>query len=376
MKEEKEIILQNLEDMRRDNATVLHTVEHLRKEKKQMADDLEVISREHAELQRKKEELIRTMDHLQERQKKWTYAFEIGRTIFRTSTKRIGYLVISDIGKTWTALGSPFPGVSRRIRHGMLGGLWPANETSSFEISPSHSEKILPVNQVTLCIALSGRVWAWPLMTRFLDAQTYPHGVIHLCIQDSSQDPIFTAKVREWLEGCDYASYELIQTAPGKKGLADIERESVSRDVADVCVRIYAAFAKLCKTPIVFFLEDDVLPPDDVYPRLVNNLGGSIVSVSACYLHRGDSSVVAWYWSEDGKILPAPQRIGVAEIGGNGFGCVVMNGDFLRQATWSCVEPYKHYDHNFYHQVRQQQKTALLDWSCRCRHYTYALTWR
>ena len=32
----------------------------------------------------------------------------------------------------------------------------------------------------TLCIALSGREWAWPLLVSFLEEQTYPHENLHL----------------------------------------------------------------------------------------------------------------------------------------------------------------------------------------------------
>ncbi|MFH1670330.1 MAG: class I SAM-dependent methyltransferase, partial [Patescibacteria group bacterium] len=61
--------------------------------------------------------------------------------------------------------------------------------------------------EATLCLALSGREWAWPLTRAFLERQQFPHDKLHLIILDTSQEPLFSHQVRVWLGSCDYKSH-------------------------------------------------------------------------------------------------------------------------------------------------------------------------
>lgn len=229
----------------------------------------------------------------------------------------------------------------------------------------------------TLCIALSGRSWAWPLTAAFLERQTFPHDRIHLIVQDTSQNPQFGKMVRDWLAQSDYLSHAYVEHEVGIKGLAQMNREIMSRQVADACVKIYNRFARLCTTPLVFFLEDDIVPPDDAYLRLTDSLKESAVSVSGFYRHRLRNDALAWYWNKDGSFSHAIPLEGVTEVGGNGFGCVVMRGETLRRTVFTCHAPHWHYDLNFYHDaVEVRGSTALVDWSCICKHYLDADTWQ
>lgn len=296
-------------------------------------------------------------------------------TTFRQILRDSGYLMIGDMRRLWVACGSPFPKTTRAIRSHIFGSLWPIRPPVPVEDIPAtvpDTEK----PSVTLCIALSGRTWAWPITARFLETQTYPHSAIHLCIQDTSQDDAFHAMIRTWLDTCDYASAALMRTTVGQKGLADEDRDVYSRDVAATCSEIYQTFARVCTTPLVFILEDDIEPNADVYVHLTRHVGGTIASVAAWYLHRGNNDVVAWDVADDGSTFAVQPRFGISPIGGNGFGCVVLEGDTFRRGNFASAAPYHHFDFAFYAGLRASGKTALIDWSERCTHYASATIWK
>ena len=222
----------------------------------------------------------------------------------------------------------------------------------------------------TLCISLSGRAWAWPAMATFLTEQTFPHRLLHLVILDTSQNPEFSSMVKSWLDRSDYAGTTYLQEAVGPKGMADLPRAEVQNLVRDACARIYNRFARLANTTIIFFLEDDVVPPTDAYVRLASQFTEKTVSVSGLYRHRHSDNPVAWEWT--GPELPpefAVVKKGTTPVGGNGFGCVAVRGECLRRTVFHAGPPYRNYDHNFYHQtVLKDGMTALLDWDCLCEH--------
>ncbi len=230
---------------------------------------------------------------------------------------------------------------------------------------------------VTLCMALSGRTWAWPMTARFLEEQIYPHSDIRLCFLDTSQNRAFHRTVRKWLRNCDYGSFELQKMKVGEKGIAEKNRDEVWQTVAAVCSRIYQNLADRCESPFVFVLEDDIQPDTDVFVELMSHLGGNVASVSATYRHRKHDAFVAWNWSPEGTLLDVQEGKGVEAVGGNGFGCVVLDGALMRTGDYNYTAPCLNYDHNFYHHlVLDLKKTALLDWNCRCRHYAGPDSWR
>lgn len=225
-----------------------------------------------------------------------------------------------------------------------------------------------------LCLSLSGRLWMWPIMRTFLEDQQYPHTEIHLIILDTSQNPTFTAQVKQWVEGCGYGKVTYTEEAVGVRGLADLPRDEAIKEVCKACVKIYNRFPALSQSPVVFFLEDDVIPPLDAYVRLNDLLQPGIASVSALYYHREKPEPVCWNWDGDAAVFPKPQT-GVTPIGGNGFGCVAMWGTILRRTQFQCGPDWQNYDHHFYKDLQKEGGIALLDWDCVCRHYSNPNTW-
>lgn len=230
--------------------------------------------------------------------------------------------------------------------------------------------------QATLCLSLSGRRWAWPLMRDFLERQTFPHALIHLIILDTSQDPALAAEVREWLSRCDYPEVTYRAMEVGIKGVADLPRHEVAQEIGIACSTIYNTFARMAETPLVFILEDDVIPPDDAFPRLIRSFEADVISVSGLYWHRDKPKPVCWDWDENGRpVFPEPAS-GVRNIGGTGFGCLVIRGEFFRRTVFQAGPPFGNYDHNFFASLtRGTRYRALIDWDCLCRHYQSPEIW-
>ncbi|MBU0766172.1 hypothetical protein KKF55_00055, partial [Patescibacteria group bacterium] len=228
--------------------------------------------------------------------------------------------------------------------------------------------------QATLCLSLSGRKWAWPHTRTFLEHQTYPHKITHLIILDTSQDPEFGKEICTWLGSCDYADHTYIQEAVGPKNLADMPRHEVNKDVLHATAHIYNRFARLIQTRYAFFLEDDVIPPEDAYVQLLKHLKPNTVSVSGLYRDRLKGFPVAWEWTEN-SCRHIPMRTGVSAVGGNGFGCLVMRGTSIHGVVFRTGPNWYNYDHNFYLDLRDEPAEALIDWNCVCKHYTSANSW-
>ena len=232
------------------------------------------------------------------------------------------------------------------------------------------------LKHAVLCIPLSGRTWAWPLTTSFLEQQTYPHDLIDLVVLDTSQNNAFGTQVKGWLSQCDYRSHTYLQEAVGEPGIADLPRAQMTDAVCDACVRIFNCLRPYCTAPVALFLEDDVVPPQDAYTRLSALLGKEVVSASGLYRHRGNRKPVAWNWDEHGFPSFPKENRGITTIGGSGFGCIATRGDVVRSFQFSSEQPFLNYDHMFFRaMVRDGPWQALLDWSCVCRHYSSTQSW-
>lgn len=230
----------------------------------------------------------------------------------------------------------------------------------------------------TLCLSISGRKWMWPLTADFLTHQTYPHDQLHLVVVDTSQDKIFGQMVQEWLRCCNYEKRTYIPLSVGIKGLADLPRRTVKREVAKACAIIYNTFVPHCTTPWIFFLEDDVIPPLNAYPQLLQHFAEGIASVSALCMQRLSPHPIVWEWDHDGMPAKIPEaQEGITTVGGNGFCCVAIRGELIRETLFHSGPFDFCHDHNFYYQItRERRRKALMDWSCVCRHYVSPHEWK
>jgi|GEM_PF-2193188 len=230
----------------------------------------------------------------------------------------------------------------------------------------------------TLCLALSGRAWMWEETRAFLERQTYPHERTHLIVLDTSQNETFGLQVRLWLSRCTYAHQTYIRETVGQKSLADLPREEVTQSMSDACASIYNLFARRTHTPIVFTLEDDVIPPDDAFVRLSRTLlEQHAATVSGSYRHRLEPRLIAWNWAHDER---PTDIVGVGEgielVGGTGFGCMAIDGAVFARTVFQSGPPWRNFDTNFFRNlVCIEGGKTFVDWGCPCRHYVHANHW-
>jgi hypothetical protein len=223
----------------------------------------------------------------------------------------------------------------------------------------------LAAEAVTLFIPLSGRSRLWPELATFLDRQTWPHRQTRLVLFDSSQDPSFSEMVRRWIARCDYADVRHLCEGVGEPGLAERPRRDASRDVSLAMARIYNRMARETTTDYVWVLEDDILPPLDAGSKLMHGFDRNTASVSAAYWSRFSDAYVAW--GEDQQMI---RRLGhgLQTVGGNGFGCVVLRGEVVRNAVFTATLDFPAYDNAFYHRLSATDLVAKINWSVECEH--------
>lgn len=227
----------------------------------------------------------------------------------------------------------------------------------------------------TLCVALSGRHWAWPLVAGFLERQTYEHDLVHLILIDTSHDPEFGNMVRQWLARCDYRSYSYVTDTISRKGLADAPRSEVTKLVSHTLGRLYNRCAQLSSTALTLFLEDDMVPPDDAYPRIISHFGTEVLSVNAAYKSRKKNRSVGWLDAQGKEFSEQyPMGEGVSSVYGYGFGCSAIRTAYLKEHPFRSPEGLS-YDFDFYDCAQKQRWKTLVDWNCICKHYQDADTW-
>lgn len=260
----------------------------------------------------------------------------------------------------WKAVKSPAMYRYRR-HHG--------SRSSMLSTLPYYTLADLQREEITIAIPLSGRRQWWPRVAAWLERQTWPPNQTRILLVDTSGDDTFGSEVREWLAGCRYRSTHYISLSVAKPGLADADRriEEVYRGVQRAMPRIYNCVRKEITTPYTLIVEDDIEPPPDVVERLLRSFSDDVASVSAVYRSRYQDAFVAWPL---GPGLPASfteAGTGVQQVGGNGFGCVMLRTSVLRDAVFHHGGLRGDFDPNFYAELAPGWR-ALLDWSVRCRH--------
>jgi hypothetical protein len=217
-------------------------------------------------------------------------------------------------------------------------------------------------HSVTIVCPLSGRDWAWPRYREWLETQMWPRSQCRLLVLDTGP----TAGVREWLAGCDYPDTRYLTLDVGRPKLADLSRTQHTAEVRLAMCRIYrAAFAGL-ETPFAFVLEDDVLPPLDTIGRLMRAMDRDVAAVSGAYLSRFHPGFVAW---KETPATPMTGGEGVEDIGGSGFGCVLLrHGVVAGEPFASLPGGPADYDVAFFERLKAVGWKARIDWSVRAEH--------
>lgn len=226
---------------------------------------------------------------------------------------------------------------------------------------------------VTLFIPLAGRETLWRELRKFLDRQAWPHDQVRLVLCDTSRDAQFGRLVRDWISRCDYPDVRHFAFAPGTKGLADLPRDQQVAAVNEAMCRIYNRLRETLTTDYVWVLEDDVIPPDDVFERMLASFDEQTASVCAPYRSRFDGWYLVWSRERLGDngvhqltkpLADCPQ---VQDIRGSGFGCLVLRAEVLQDHIFCLPAGEQWYDVRFFRELPARWKRRV-DWSCECRH--------
>lgn len=219
--------------------------------------------------------------------------------------------------------------------------------------------------QITLFMPLAGRHDLWQSMSEFLDAQLWPHDQIRLVLMDTSQDETFFFRVRQWILHCDYPDVRHFRRLVGVPGLADKPRAESAREVRRSMARIYNELARSVTTPFVWILEDDVFPHADICEKLIRGFDSRTASVSAPYRSRFHNGYVAW---DHFQRTIQQKGTGLASVGGNGFGCVILRSEILSQQVFSASDPNPDFDHEFYARLRISGQVSKIHWDYEAEH--------
>lgn len=216
--------------------------------------------------------------------------------------------------------------------------------------------------RVTLFVPLAGRIAHWKQLASFLDSQSFARDRTQLVLFDTSQNGEFYRLLSCWVSTCDYPCAMVMRQPVGTKGLADLPRREATQAVKAAMATIYNQVRGILNTEFLWILEDDVLPPVDVCLRLMSSLDHGCCSVAAPYRSRFGDRFVAW--DKTGRNY-TQLKSDVTEVGGNGFGCVVLPSEVFCRIDF---DPSLDCDRQFYDRIASTHWRARMDWSCECKH--------
>ena len=225
----------------------------------------------------------------------------------------------------------------------------------------------LKFETVTLFIPLSGRNKMWKRLSNFLNRQKWPKDQIQLILMDTSGNTKFNKKVSNWAARSDYPDVRIMKFWPGEEpGSADEDRFQleIKQKVQRAVARIYNMMSKEVATPYIWVLEDDVIPPDDCCEFLLRQFNSQTMSVTAAVPSRLHDHFL--HWGLNGE-HPAKIGEGVEQIRGNGFGCVILRREIIKNEVFTFDPKFCHgdYDVAFY---ARSDAYHVVNWNVLCEH--------
>lgn len=220
---------------------------------------------------------------------------------------------------------------------------------------------------VTLFVPLSGRLFSWPKLRRFLAQQTWPRRLTRLVLCDTSNSRRFGKLIRRWALSCDYKDVRYYTQKVGRAGVADRNRHTreVYQAVQNAMPLIYNRAIREATTEHIVIVEDDVVPPMNAVKKLLMQMDADVATVSAAYPSRFDGQLVAW--DRHGKYFEATDT-GVRDVAGNGFGCVVIRKSIACETVFHNGGATANYDQEFYRWLNRTPWRAVLNCDVVCAH--------
>lgn len=218
---------------------------------------------------------------------------------------------------------------------------------------------------VQIVLPLSGRRKWFSRIQRWFAEQTWPQ--ISLLVIDASPDVTFRRDVRDWLAGLTCETTYLPLQSTGE--LPDRERRNqpeTVRAVQRAMPRLYNPAVRRLSQELVFWLEDDILPPVDAIARLARSMDAHVAAVSGAVPSRFEPRVIAWR-------TPTLETIraygdGVERIHGSGFGCLLVRRSFLQAHPLHAGGCSGNYDQEIAFDAARDGLEWRIDWSVQCAH--------
>lgn len=228
--------------------------------------------------------------------------------------------------------------------------------------------------EVTIVTALSGRAWAWPKYARWLVDQ-YVNGFakLRLLLIDTSHSVEFRSFVHKDIEvlySC-FNDFRYVRMPVGDPGLADALRAINAHPVRMACAKLYNWVAREVNTPWILTVEDDILPPVDVIPRLLECATIRTMAIACPYRSRFyDGYVQSQIDATTLELLPIRERqTGVQPASSLGFGCTLFRHQMLAESVMTAggnVLP--DFDTAFF--ARWKGWERLVNWNIEAEHRT------
>ena len=225
---------------------------------------------------------------------------------------------------------------------------------------------------ITVFTTVSHRVrqnpMLWKRRLEWIERQTWPREQLRICIANTSHQPVSVHDLSlDRLAGL--AGITVYDHPVGGSGLEDVDRrqEEIEKQVQTVVAAIYNRMLREVPTQWCLILEDDVFPEEsDLIERLLSSSDANTIAVAAAYKQRYCNSWSTW---DTPSQLHRESGEGVAEIGGSGFGCLLLRLSQCRDELFqgnTAISRY--YDVDFFVRARQKGLRAKVDWSVVCDH--------
>jgi GT2 family glycosyltransferase len=267
----------------------------------------------------------------------------------------------------WTARHNPQP-----VNYRVHGGNKHAGQDKA---RTYYADAGLEFEPVSIVVPLSGRSELWPMLTQWLDNQTWPRNQCRLLLIDNSHNDAFGQLVRQWVSACDYPDVRYSRVTAGRPGLANeqrTQRPDTDRLVHQTVASLYNRAFRETSTDYVLTLEDDIEAPINVIARLLRAMHPQVAAVTAAYRHRNGKHWLAWRGTAKRHEYAAPVA-GVDQIDGCGFGCLLMRRLVTDSIQFATDGLTVFYDANAFTEIRKLGWRVLIDWSAECDHHAGVL---
>ena len=252
----------------------------------------------------------------------------------------------------------------------------------------------LYTEDVTIFIPFSGRKEIWKETKTFLENQSWPHSKTKIIFCDTSSNEEFGEDLKSWLFSSDYEDVHYYKQIVGASDLANKDRRgnhNVQHHVNMAMAKIYNNLLPKVSTEYLLIVEDDNIPEYDCVEKLLRSFTKLTFSVSAPYTHHfWPDELVVWQWENlfsieqlEGKysvVASTPSRkpfsskdletkTGTEDIGGNGFGTVMLRTYVIKNYPFSAMDNNGFYDVSLYAWLLKEGKyIARVNWDVVSNH--------